>query len=157
MRRTVYPSADDLSLPEPFMRGYQWIGEGWRECSNIFFGRGDGALLSTAADQARFFHALVGGRLVPTELLTSMMAVPPDDPPAAEPYGMGLLMERAATGALCGHSGSGYGYMNEPYVQLETGRFAVCAINGTHFGFPGYRHVRDAFSTRLKQAVYSDF
>ena len=136
------------------MRGYQWTEEGWKECSGIF-GRGDGALVSTASDQARFFRALLGGRLIPEQLLKSIMTVAFDDPPAEEPYGMGLLMPRAAGGQLCGHSGSGYGYVNDAYFQLESDRFAVCAMNGTFFGFPEYRHVRDRFFYRLREAVYS--
>ncbi len=45
--------------------------------------------------------------------------------------------------------------INEPYLHLERDRFAVCAMNGTFFGYPEYRHVRDAFSDRLKEVVYS--
>jgi D-alanyl-D-alanine carboxypeptidase len=155
MGRTVYPSADDLSLPEPYMRGYHWTEEGWRDCSRVFFGRGDGALVSTALDQARFFRALLHGRLLPAALLKSMMTVVIDDPPAAEPYGMGLLMPSGPRGQLCGHSGSGYGYMNEPYLESERNRFAVCAMNGTFFGFPGHAEVRERFSGQLRTAVYS--
>jgi CubicO group peptidase (beta-lactamase class C family) len=72
------------------VRGYQRTAEGWRECSQIFFGRGDGALISTAVDLARFFRALLtDGRLLPDGMLERMMHVLADDPPAEESYGSG--------------------------------------------------------------------
>jgi hypothetical protein len=74
---------------------------GWRECSHQFFGRGDGALVSTAADLAVFFRALlVERRLLPEGLLHQMMSVLPDDPPAAKSYGFGLIADPMPCGAV---------------------------------------------------------
>ncbi len=136
MSSTRYPAAEDLSLPEPYIRGYEQTADGWRECSHIFFGRGDGALISTALDQARFFRALLGGALLPDMLLKQMMDVIPDEPPAAEAYGMGLLTESLPCGRIWGHAGSGYGYTNDPYLHLATERFVVCMLNGTYNDTP---------------------
>lgn len=53
----------------------------------MFFGRGDGALISTAGDVSRFFRALLGGSLLPDELLTQMQTILPDHPPPSLAYG----------------------------------------------------------------------
>src|SRR5262245_39122441 len=41
MKDSSYPSEDDLTLPEPYIRGYEQTDNAWRECSEVFFGRGD--------------------------------------------------------------------------------------------------------------------
>jgi D-alanyl-D-alanine carboxypeptidase len=132
---TSYPAEEDLRLPEPYIRGHERTAAGWRECSQQFFGRGDGALVSTAADLATFFRALlVERRLLPEGLLHQMMSVLPDDPPAAKSYGLGLIADPMACGPVWGHSGMGFGYRHWPFLRLETGRFAIFMVNGS-YGF----------------------
>jgi D-alanyl-D-alanine carboxypeptidase len=126
-----YHAEHDLSLPEPFIHGYHHEKDAWRDCSHVFFGRGDGALISTALDLARFFRALFTGTLLPAELLERMMTIHPDDPPAEEPYGMGLFQSVFGGRTVWGHSGGGYGYKNESIFCQETGRFVVVMQNGT--------------------------
>lgn len=58
---TSYPPEEDLTLPDPYICGYEQTAAGWRECSHQFFGRGDGALVSTAVDLAVFFSGAAGG------------------------------------------------------------------------------------------------
>jgi D-alanyl-D-alanine carboxypeptidase len=136
---TSYPSEDDLALPEPYIRGYERWDNGWRDCSNVFFGRGDGALISTAVDLARFFRALlVEKTLLPQSLLEAMLFVFPDNPAPAEAYGLGLIADPLPCGNVWGHGGGGFGYLDLPYLQLETGRFAMFMLNGTY----GYRVAR---------------
>src|SRR6266702_7022649 len=143
MEMSSYPAEDDLSLPEPYIRGYERTGDGWRECSHVFFGRGDGALISTAIDVARFFRALLVARtLLPTPLLKQMMHILPDDPPAQEAYGLGLIADPLPCGTVWGHSGGGFGYRHLPYLHLESGRFAIFMLNGTS----GFRIPTDASS-----------
>jgi D-alanyl-D-alanine carboxypeptidase len=155
---THYPPEAQLALPEPFIRGYERTRDGWEECSEVFFGRGDGALISTAVDLATFFRALlVEGRLLNAEMLGRMMAILPDDPPAAEAYGLGLIADPLGCGVVWGHGGGGFGYENLPYLRLETGRFAVFMLNGSY----GYRASpvrprggRPRFSPRFRTSVY---
>ena len=91
--------------------------------------------MSTAADLATFFRALlVERRLVPEELLHQMMSVLRDDPPAAKSYGLGLIADPVECGAVWGHSGMGFGYRHWPFLHLETGRFAIFMMNGS-YGF----------------------
>jgi D-alanyl-D-alanine carboxypeptidase len=141
LQMSSYPAEDDLSLPEPYIRGYEQTTDGWRECSHIFFGRGDGALISTAVDLARFFRALLVERtLLPPALLKQMMYILPDEPPAEEAYGLDLIADPLPCGTVWGHAGGGFGYGDLPYLHLESGRFAVCMLNGT----AGFRVATDA-------------
>ncbi|MBA2679346.1 MAG: serine hydrolase [Ktedonobacteraceae bacterium] len=134
-----------MSLPEPFIRGYERTDDRWRECSHVFFGRGDGALISTTVDVARFFRALLAERtLLPAPLLQQMMNILLDDPPATMAYGLGLIADLLPCGIVWGHSGGGYGYRHFPYLHLESGRFAVFMFNGTY----GFRVATDTSSTR---------
>ncbi len=135
MRNSTYPDEQDLALPEPYIRGYERTLDGWEECSHVFFGRGDGALISTAPDLARFFRALLFERtLLPADLLPQMMTVLPEQPPAREMYGLGLMADALPSGTVWGHSGGGFGYEDLPYIQCETGRFVVFVLNGS-YGF----------------------
>jgi CubicO group peptidase (beta-lactamase class C family) len=131
MRNSTYPGEDDLTLPEPYMRGYERTLDGWEECSHVFFGRGDGALISTAPDLARFFRALLFERtLLPDNLLQQMMSV--DQETAPEIYGLGLMADPLPSGIVWGHSGGGFGYADAPYIQCETGQFIVFVLNGSY-------------------------
>ncbi len=134
MRSTTYPSQDDLSLPEPFIRGYERTADGWEDCSEVFFGRGDGALVSTALDVSRFFRGLRRGRLLPPPLLKQMMTIVRDDPPPRFTYGLGLIADELPSGVVWGHSGGGFGYRHWPFLEPETQTFAVFMVNGT-YGF----------------------
>ena len=135
MTNSTYPDEEDLSLPEPYIRGYERTPDGWEECSYEFFGRGDGALISTAIDLGRFFRALLFERtLLPDDLLQRMMSVIQDQPPAEKMYGLGLIADPLPSGTVWGHSGGGFGYRHLPYLQCETGRFVVFMLNGS-YGF----------------------
>jgi D-alanyl-D-alanine carboxypeptidase len=159
LESTIYPDEDDLTLPEPYIRGYDWTADGWRECSRSFFGRGDGALISTALDLARFFRALlVEGSLLPDHLLKQMMYIVPDNTPAEKEYGLGLIADRLPCGTVWGHSGRGFGYHHFAFLRVETGRFAVFMLNGT-YGFQVPTAISSGkpqgFSDELRCLVYS--
>jgi D-alanyl-D-alanine carboxypeptidase len=167
LSQTTYPHEDDLSLPEPYIRGYDRTDDGWRECSIEFFGRGDGAIVSTAADAARFFRALLVERaLLSPELLELMMSTVPDPKPTelkmfavSTPvrYGLGLFSHPIECGTVWGHSGGGYGYVHAPFVRLDTGRIAIVMRNAS-FGFhkPAYEELagRLAFRQEFRSSLY---
>jgi D-alanyl-D-alanine carboxypeptidase len=155
MIHSSYPSEDDLTLPEPYIRGYEKTDDGWRECSEIFFGRGDGALITTAMDLSKFFRALLmERRLLSQKLLKQMMTVIQDDPPAEKLYGLGLIADPLPSGTVWGHSGAGFGYRNFPFLNLENGRFAVFMQNGT-YGFRVAKSNPPGFSNDFRAMVYS--
>jgi D-alanyl-D-alanine carboxypeptidase len=134
LSNTMYPDEDDLSLPVPYIRGYDRTDHGWRECSLVFFGRGDGAIISNARDVSRFFRALFGGRLVPPQLLSEMKSIVADDPPPKHLYGMGLIAHELPCGTVWGHSGGGFGYKHLPFLFSDNDRFAIFMMNET-YGF----------------------
>lgn len=134
---TAYPDESDLTLPEPYIRGYERKGDSWQECSQVYFGRGDGGLISTAPDLARFFRALlVERKLVSQPSLGLMMNVVQDEQTTGLAYGMGLMAYTLPCGTVWGHSGGGYGYRHLPAIHLNTGRFAVHMLNGSYVDQP---------------------
>jgi len=155
MNNSIYPSEDDLTLPEPYIRGYEQTNDGWRECSEVFFGRGDGALITTAVDLSKFFRALlIERRLISQKILKQMMTVIQDNPPAEKSYGLGLIADPLPCGTVWGHSGAGFGYRNFPFLNLENGRFAVFMQNGT-YGFRVAKSNPPGFSNEFRAMIYS--
>jgi D-alanyl-D-alanine carboxypeptidase len=79
-----------------------------------------GALISTFADLARFFRALLGGRLLPPRLLTEMATPNPTSPPPFR-EAMGLEVIDLPFGRLLGHAGDLPGFSNAVF-STEDGR-----------------------------------
>ncbi len=131
LHATSYPDHDDLSMPEPVIHGYQLDPSGWRDCSQEFFGRGDGGIISNAHDIARFLRALLDGELISGELFDAMRTVVHDDPPPKELYGMGLIADPLPHGVVWGHSGGGFGYRHWPFLDPTSGRLVICMLNGS--------------------------
>jgi CubicO group peptidase (beta-lactamase class C family) len=59
-------------------------------------GSGDGGISSTAADLARFWSTLFGGHIVPTELVTEMIAPRSDWPEEDRRFGLGFHLHRTS-------------------------------------------------------------
>ncbi|MFD5200652.1 serine hydrolase domain-containing protein [Streptomyces sp. NPDC058375] len=73
-----------------------------------------GALVTTAADIARFYRALLRGRLLPPGLLRSMLTdtVPTTgSAPPAVGYGLGVYVYATGCGPAFGHGGTAPGYL----------------------------------------------
>jgi D-alanyl-D-alanine carboxypeptidase len=74
-----------------------------------------GVVASTTADVARFYHALLGGELLPAELGNEMrkpvvLGAVPGRPVVRAGYGLGLQVDvGAAPGPVYGHTGAGPG------------------------------------------------
>ena len=79
-----------------------------------------GNLISTFADLARFFRALLGGRLLPPELLAEMATPNPTSPPPFR-EAMGLEVIDTPGGRLLGHGGDVPGFSNAVF-STEDGR-----------------------------------
>jgi CubicO group peptidase (beta-lactamase class C family) len=71
------------------------------------FGRpvsGDGGIISTVDDVAIFFRALLGGKLLPPELVSEMTrTIATDDPDLRA--GLGIFRKRVSCGYAWGHGG----------------------------------------------------
>jgi D-alanyl-D-alanine carboxypeptidase len=88
------------------------------------FARAAGALISDLDDLARFFRALLRGRLLPPRLLAEM-TTPADTGIPGYGYGLGVTVLQAplvqAEGRLIGHDGGMPGFVNE-VLSTEDGR-----------------------------------
>jgi D-alanyl-D-alanine carboxypeptidase len=91
-----------------------------------------GALVSNADDLARFFRALLGGRLLRPDLLqlmTTTVAAPLLGP--GNTYGLGLQKLPEPCGALWGHTGGSPGYVADALNSKRGRRQVVVLVNAT--------------------------
>ena len=115
LKNTVVPG-EVSELPEPYAHGYSRYqdGEEWqvadvsRQNSSLLIGAGD--MISTTRDLQVFISALLGGELLPAELLAEMRK-----PYGPLGYGLGLFVQEvgeAQGGTVFHHNGGapgGYG------------------------------------------------
>ena len=89
-----------------------------------------GALVSDADDLARFFTALLGGRLLAPAELRSMETIAGSTPLFS--YGLGLEKVPTTCGAVWGHTGAMPGYSTNALGSKDGRRQVVVLVNGTH-------------------------
>jgi D-alanyl-D-alanine carboxypeptidase len=92
-----------------------------------------GAMISTVDDVARFYRALLTGRLLPPAQQRELLAaIPVDDTGAlfAEHYGLGIYRVQLSCGTAWGHDG-GYpgGFKTFAYTSTDGSRQAVIVYN----------------------------
>jgi D-alanyl-D-alanine carboxypeptidase len=99
-----------------------------------------GALVSTADDLARFFRALLGGRLLGPGLLRAMETTVA----GAREFSYGLGLERVALpcGVSWGHSGGSPGYSADAFNSKDGARQVVLLVNATARLTPSLRNFR---------------
>lgn len=126
LTETSFP-LDDPSLPRPFLRGYDLSG---RDVTD-FNPSGEwtaGAMVSTAADLARFDAALFGGRLLPPAQQRELLTTVPD-----EDYGLGV--EQVTIPCASGDvtvwetDGGGPGFNSVSMTSPDTSRQLVLVAN----------------------------
>jgi D-alanyl-D-alanine carboxypeptidase len=116
-----------------------------------------GGLVSTAGDVARFYRALLGGRLVRPDLLREMQATLPAGPPG-EGYGLGLFRTRrldvgpgfrlpCAKSGVWGHDGNFAGWVSYAYNSLDGRRQMVVLINTDSLPAKGSRALGRLYTT----------
>ena len=102
-------------LPAQFADGH----EGGRHVRQYYAGQGfgDGGVISSARDLARFYQALLAeGRLLSDASLAQMLR-----DPTGQGYGMGIEVE----GRILGHSGGDLGFSSDVRFDLTTGAIAL--------------------------------
>jgi D-alanyl-D-alanine carboxypeptidase len=94
-----------------------------------------GGMVSTSGEVARFYRALLGGRLLrPQELTAMTTAVPVADLPGAG-YGLGLIrLPLPCGGTTWGHNGGIFGYGNQALNSSDGRRQVVMAVNSSSIG-----------------------
>ena len=83
-----------------------------------------GGIVSTADDVIRFYQALLGGRLLPPNLLATMKA-----PSEHAAYGLGLQITQTSCGIAFGHTGVATGYRTVVYANERGTRIALVMVN----------------------------
>src|SRR5215472_2166736 len=99
-----------------------------------------GAMISTVDDVARFYRALLTGRLLPPAQQRELLAaIPADDPGElfAERYGLGIYRVQLPCGTAWGHDG-GYpgGFKTYAYTSPDGSRQAVIVYNDFKMSIP---------------------
>jgi D-alanyl-D-alanine carboxypeptidase len=96
-----------------------------------------GGVVSNAGDVARFYDALLTGKVVPGPLLRKMLAQRPetnhDDVPFSG-YGLGVATIRPSCGTAYGHSGSAPGYITHAWTTRNGKRSVVMIVNASITG-----------------------
>ena len=87
-----------------------------------------GSIISNANDVARFYRALITGRLLRPDLLRTMeRSVPP-----TQGYGLGIMRGKFPCGVFYGHDGAPIGYNAITYTSADGMRqFVVLTNSGT--------------------------
>ena len=86
-----------------------------------------GAVISTADDLARFYRALLGGRLLRPALLREMLTTVQLDPVFG--YGLGIFSMRTACGTIWGHDGGVPGYVTFAFNNRQGTRNLVLMMS----------------------------
>jgi len=136
LRHTSYETASEIVGPHT--HGYIVSPDGAFDVTPLsptFFGPA-GAILSNADDVARFYRALLGGRLLPAEQLRAMRTIDPvatggvpDAGILGGGWGLGLLRERFPCGPAWGHDAENPGYMTAAWNSRDGDRQVVVAVN----------------------------
>ena len=137
LRDTRFP-VHRATLPRPFLRGYhQYAADGPLTDTTLLdpsVAGASGALITTVADDNRFFRALIGGRLVPRALFTEMQRTVPtgwDGAYEGSRYGLGLFWFplRCDGAGYWAHNGDMLGYMVREGVRTDGGRSVSIAMS----------------------------
>ncbi|MFF9147457.1 serine hydrolase domain-containing protein [Streptomyces sp. NPDC014861] len=109
MTGTVAPGASP-EIPEPYNHGYYRYGNAGQERTvdvtrqNPSWVGAGGDMISTTRDLHTYFSALMGGRLLPAELLAEMRT-----PEATVGYGLGVFAQETQGGTVFHHNGATMG------------------------------------------------
>ena len=127
MRHTTLPFAQVIP-PSPYAHGY-WPylpGAGPIDVTQTgpsMLGAA-GGVVSTAADLARFYAALLSGQLLPAPLLHQMLTTFP-----GSWYGLGIMSVRTPCGGAWGHTGDFPGYFSNAFTTRGGTRQAIVLVN----------------------------
>jgi D-alanyl-D-alanine carboxypeptidase len=139
LRDTSFPTLSEIDGPHT--HGYLFLDDGpfdvtpWSPS-----GMGAaGAILSNADDVARFYRALLHGRLLPRTLLKSMQTIDPvatggipDAGILGGGWGLGLLRESFPCGKAWGHDSENPGYMTAAWNSKNGNRQVVVIVNSNY-------------------------
>ncbi|WP_051837171.1 serine hydrolase domain-containing protein [Streptomyces sp. NRRL WC-3742] len=126
--------ATTAELTGPHLNGYEWLdGPNAAPTDLTVFNPailwGSGTMVSTTADLDRFYRALLGGDLLPADLLAQMRAGRTIDTDGRA-YGLGLESRTYCPGTPAwGHSGSVPGYETFSFTTADGKRQITLSLN----------------------------
>jgi D-alanyl-D-alanine carboxypeptidase len=118
-------------IPAPYAHGYY----GSLDATNLInpsIAWTAGAMISTVDDVARFYRALLDGRLLPPAQQRELLAtIPVNDTGElfAEHYGLGIYSVQLSCGTAWGHDGGIIGFKTFAYTSPDGNRQAVIVYN----------------------------
>lgn len=118
-------------IPAPYAHGYY----GSLDATNLLnpsIAWTAGAMISTVDDVARFYRALLHGRLLPPAQQRELLAtIPVNDTGElfAEHYGLGIYSVQLSCGTAWGHDGGIIGFKTFAYTSPDGNRQAVIVYN----------------------------
>jgi D-alanyl-D-alanine carboxypeptidase len=124
---TRLPASQGFGFPRA--HGYLITADGRLDATPIsqsLFGAA-GGIVSTGPDVAKFYRALLSGRLLPPRLLRMMTATVPRTPGLE--YGLGLAAFPTPCGTVYGHNGAVPGYYSLALNSRDGRRQAVVLVN----------------------------
>ncbi|MEU5854289.1 serine hydrolase domain-containing protein [Nocardiopsis dassonvillei] len=128
MTGTVVPTTG-TEVPEPHAHAYYRYEEDGGEKTvdvtrqNPSWISSGGDMISTTRDLQTYFSALMGGRLLPTELLAEMRT-----PEAKVGYGLGVFVQETDGGTLFHHNGGIAGSAALMYATADGGRILTASL-----------------------------
>jgi D-alanyl-D-alanine carboxypeptidase len=118
-------------IPAPYAHGYYGSLDG-TNLLNPSIAWTAGAMISTVDDVARFYHALLEGRLLPPAQQRALLAaIPVNDTGElfTEHYGLGIYSVQLSCGTAWGHDGGIIGFKNFASTSPDGNRQAVIVYN----------------------------
>ncbi|MFI9366325.1 serine hydrolase domain-containing protein [Kitasatospora sp. NPDC053057] len=158
MTGTVAPGASP-ELPEPHNHGYYRYEDAGQERTvdvtrqNPSWVGAGGDMISTTRDLHTYFSALMGGRLLPAELLAEMRT-----PEATVGYGLGVFAQETEGGTVFHHHGATMGSAALMYSSADGGRTLTAGLTWVDdadlsiapaFGSAQQRFLDEVFCGRL--------
>jgi D-alanyl-D-alanine carboxypeptidase len=155
LRATSFPMSSEIDGPHT--HGYMLLDTGPYDVtawSPSVFGPA-GAILTNADDLARFYRALLQGRLLPRAMLAEMQTIDPVATGGAPDagilgggWGLGLLKERFPCGVAWGHDAENPGYMTAAWSRRDGRHQVVVVVNSNHdHDEPVSRAMRELLTT----------
>jgi D-alanyl-D-alanine carboxypeptidase len=114
-----------------YAHGYSRVGARRRFDISVFnqsWAWAAGAIVSTTHDLARFYRALLDGRVLRPDLLAEMKTTVPTPSPVQR-YGLGLIRTRLPCGVFWGHGGETLGYQSFADSRADGKRQLMIAVN----------------------------
>jgi D-alanyl-D-alanine carboxypeptidase len=144
LHATTFPY-DSLALPQPYAHGYELSPKGPADVTatspSIAWAAGE--IVSTAGDVARFYSALLAGRLFPARLLREMLHTVPAVPGFR--YGLGIMRLPLPCGPVVwGHTGDFPGYTTSAFTTRDDSRQVVILVNAGNLSLQQERDTGNA-------------